>query len=97
MEYWDLSDLSYSPLSCYLAWFFWQTKPRRPKEDGYQYVYVEDDGSAQEIAADEREYLEAEYHPADGARPYIKLRYELLNGWGNLAGYLPRRLLPKTS
>jgi len=79
----------------YLTWFFLQTRPRRPKEDGYKYVYVEDDGSAREIASDEKEHLETKYHPADGASPYIKLRYESLNGWGNLAGYLPRRQLPK--
>ena len=79
----------------YLTWYFWQTRPRRPKEDGYKYVYVEDDGSAREIAPDEKEYLETEYHPGDGARPYTKLRYESLNSWGNLAGYLPRRQLPK--
>jgi hypothetical protein len=79
----------------YLAWFYWQTKPRRPKEDGYQYVWVEEDGSAREVTADERVYLETEFHPADGARPYIELRYESLNGRGSIAGFLPRRQLPK--
>jgi hypothetical protein len=79
----------------YLAWFHWQTRPRRPKEKGYQYVWVEEDGSAREVTADERKYLETEFLPGDGARPYIKLRYETLNGRGSIAGYLPRRQLPK--
>jgi hypothetical protein len=78
----------------YVIWVSWQTRSRRPKDDGYHYVYVEDDGSAREIAEDEREYLETEYHPNDGARPYIKLRYESLNGWGSIAGYLNRAQLP---
>jgi hypothetical protein len=79
----------------YLAWFFWQTRPRRPKEEGYQYVYVEDHGSAREVTADERAYLETEFHPADGARPYIKLRYESLDGGGSIAGFLLRRQFPQ--
>ncbi len=82
-------------ITTYFVWVSWQTRPRRPKEDGYKYIYIEDDGSAREIAPDEIEYLETKFHPADGARPYIKLQYESLNGWGNLAGYLPRRQLPK--
>jgi hypothetical protein len=79
----------------YCLWFFWQTRSRRPNEDGYKYVYIEDNGSAREVTADERIYLETEFHPADGARPYIKLRYESLNGWGELSGFLLRRQLPK--
>lgn len=79
----------------YLAWFYWQTRPRRPKEDGYQYIWVEEDGSAREVTADEREYLETKFLPDDSGRPYIKLRYETLDGWGSISGYLPRRQLPK--
>jgi hypothetical protein len=79
----------------YLVWFFWQTRPRRPKEEEYPHVHVEDDGSAREVTTDERAYLETKFHPADGARPYVKLRYESLNDWGSITGYLPRRQLPK--
>ena len=75
----------------YLAWFYWQTRPRRPKEDGYRYIWVEEDGSAREVTAYEKEHLETKFLPGDGARPYIKTRYETLDGWGSISGYLPRR------
>ncbi|MEZ5385493.1 MAG: hypothetical protein R3F13_08260 [Prosthecobacter sp.] len=76
------------------AWYKWMTRKRRPIEAGYKYVMVTDDGGARELTADEREYLEAEFSPTDGARPYIKFRYESLDGWGSLAGFLARRQLP---
>ena len=79
----------------YFIWFSWQTRARRPKENGYRYIWVEHDGSAREVTEDEREYLETEFLPGDGARPYIKMRYEALDGWGNLSGFLQRRQLPK--
>lgn len=78
----------------YVVWVSWQTRSRRPREDGYEYVYVEDNGLARKVTADEREYLETEFLPADRARPYIKLRYESLDGWGGISGYLRRRQLP---
>ena len=83
-------------LVVYLVWYFWETRPRRPKEEGYRYVWVEDDGSAREVTDDERKYLETEFLPDDGARPYIKTRYEMLDGWGSIAGFLPRRQLPES-
>jgi hypothetical protein len=56
---------------------------------------VEDDGGARELNADERGYLSTKFHPADGARPYIKFRYESLTPDGRLSGYLRRHQLPK--
>lgn len=60
----------------------------------YPFVYVEVDGSARELRTDERAYLETEFEGADGARPYIKTKYEQLDGWGKLSGYLYRSELP---
>jgi hypothetical protein len=60
----------------------------------YPYVYVEDDGTARELHAAERAYLETEFEGADGARPYIKWRYKSRDGWGELGGYLRRSKLP---
>jgi hypothetical protein len=76
------------------AWYAWMVRSRRRPEPGYDYVMVLEDGEAREVTLDEREYLETEFSPADGARPYIKFRYESVDGWGSLAGFLLRRQLP---
>jgi hypothetical protein len=60
----------------------------------YPYVYINADGTAREVHADERAYLETEYKGGDGAMPYIKDSYEERNGWGELKGYLARTALP---
>jgi hypothetical protein len=72
-----------------------RSRRRRPADGGFEYVLVEDDGSARELAADEREYLQAEHHPADGGRPYIKGWYESRTPDGRLGGYLRRTHLPR--
>ena len=69
--------------------------PAESSADPYPYVYVESDGTARELHAGEREYLETPYHPADGARPYVKHNYEARNGWGDLAGFCLRTKLPE--
>jgi hypothetical protein len=53
-------------------------------------VYVNEDGSARKLDADEYEYLATGCHPADGARPYIKSRYDARAPDGRLAGFLQR-------
>lgn len=60
----------------------------------YPYVYVNDDGSVRELHQEERIYLETPFHPADGARPYIKSSYNQKDGWGNLAGFCRRSKIP---
>jgi hypothetical protein len=60
----------------------------------YPYIYVNADGTARELHASERAYLETEYKLGDGAMPYIKDNYEERNGWGDLSGYLKRKALP---
>ncbi len=60
----------------------------------YPYIYVNADGTARELHASERRYLETEFSGGDGAAPYIKDRYDELNGWGELKGYLKRSELP---
>jgi len=79
----------------FIAWFMFQTRPRRWREPGFEFIYVNGDGSARELDADEREYLNTKFHPADGARPYIKFRYESLTPDGRINGYLRRRQLPR--
>jgi hypothetical protein len=75
------------------SWSFLR-RSRRPKESGFPYVYVNPDGSARELTADEQEYLNTPFSGGDGGRPYIKLRYESLTPDGRIVGYLERRQLP---
>ncbi len=43
-----------------------------PKDEPYRYIYVNADGSARELHAGERDYLETEFTGGDGAAPHIK-------------------------
>ena len=52
------------------------------------------DGTARELHAGERAYLETEFKGGDGAMPYIKDTCDERNGWGELNGYLKRAALP---
>lgn len=75
--------------------FLIRSRPRRPREPGFEFVYVNDDGSARELDADEREYLSTKFEFGDGGRPYIKGWYEETTPDYKLRGYLRRRQLPK--
>jgi len=72
-------------------------RERTQRADGSfarQYMYVEDDGSARELAPAELEHLNTEFDGADGNRPYIKRRYSSLTPDHRMRGYLLRRKLP---
>jgi hypothetical protein len=56
-------------------------------------VYVNDDGSVRELTEAEKKYVDTEFSPLDGARPYVKSRYSDRTAWG-LRGYLPRTHVP---
>jgi hypothetical protein len=75
----------------YLRYFI----PLRKKEPGFEYVYVEDDGTVREVSEDDQNYLNTHFHPGDGARPYIKTQYKSRNGWGNISGFISRRRVPR--
>jgi hypothetical protein len=60
----------------------------------YPYVYINADGTARELHATERAWLETEYALGDGAAPRVKDSYDDLNGWGEIKGYLDRADLP---
>jgi hypothetical protein len=60
----------------------------------YPYIYVNADGTARELHAAERAYLETEFKGGDGAMPSIKDSYDERNGWGEIGGYLKRAALP---
>ena len=57
-------------------------------------VYINADGSARELTEAEKKYVDTDFSPFDGARPYIKSHYSARNGWGDLSGYLIRSEVP---
>jgi hypothetical protein len=57
-------------------------------------IWIDVDGSARELTDAEKSYVDTEFSPFDGARPYIKTKYSDRNGWGELCGYLPRTAVP---
>jgi hypothetical protein len=61
----------------------------------YPYVYLEEDGKFRELTAEERQYLEEVFHPADGGRPYIKHTLYGKTVDGKLSGFLKRSKLPR--
>jgi len=61
----------------------------------YPYVYVNSDGTARELHRSEQRYLRTEFKGGDGAAPHVKSSYDERNGWGELAGYMQRELLPQ--
>ena len=57
-------------------------------------VYIEADGTARELSQAEKTYVDTDFSPFDGARPYIKSSYEQRDGWGEIKGFLHRKELP---
>ena len=57
-------------------------------------VYVDNDGSARELSDSEKTYVDRDFRPFDGARPYIKSHYQQRTPAGELRGYLDRTKLP---
>lgn len=70
-------------------------RPLRPKENGFEYVYVEQNGTVRELDKDEIKYLEEKFEPTDGARPYIKTSYKDLTPDGKIWGFINRNRVPK--
>ena len=79
----------------YGLWRLIQIPTRRWRESAFDYVYVDDEGIARELSAEEEEYLTAALFPEDEARFFVKPRYESRGPHGKLRGYLRRRQLPR--
>jgi hypothetical protein len=58
-------------------------------------VHINDDGSIRELTEAEKKYVDTEFSPFDGARPYIKLHYSQRTALGEIRGYLPRTEVPE--
>jgi hypothetical protein len=57
-------------------------------------VWINSDGTARELTEAAKKYVDAEYSPFDGARPYIKFRYSQRTAIGEIRGYLLRAEIP---
>ena len=86
-----LGLLIFVGLYFYLKYFV----PLRPNESGFKYVYVEEDGTVREIDNEDEEYLKTKFSPTDGARPYIKSRYDELTPDKKISGFILRSRVPK--
>jgi len=69
--------------------------PLRKKEKGYEFVYVEPEGTVRELYQEEIQYLNASFNYSDRARPLIKKSYGEINTKGNISGFILRRRVPK--
>lgn len=65
------------------------------RNGSFPYVHVETDGTVRELYDDEKEYLQEEFSPMDGARPYIKYNYRQLTPDKKIHGYLKRSRVPR--
>jgi hypothetical protein len=65
-----------------------------PAGSAFPDVYVEDDGGARDLDADEQRYLRTSFDPTDGGRPYVKSSYRARTPDGKLRGDLRRDRLP---
>jgi hypothetical protein len=66
------------------------------KEEKFEYVYIENDGTVRELDNEEIEYLQIKFKPSDGARPYIKRSYDQLTpGSKKILGFLHRSKVPE--
>jgi hypothetical protein len=72
----------------------WRIFPMRLSVKGFKYVYVENDGSVRELDKEEQDYLQGEFHPNDGARPYIKINYWQKTPDKKLHGFLKKSRVP---
>lgn len=65
------------------------------EKDKFEFVYVENGGTIRELDNTEIEYLQTEFEPFDGARPYIKSDYKQLTPDKKISGFLHRDKIPR--
>lgn len=70
-------------------------KALKADKENFEFVYVENDGTVRELDKDEIEYLQTEFEPTDGARPYVKSSYDQQTPDKKILGFLHRSKVPK--
>jgi hypothetical protein len=83
-----LSENSCRTTALYLGW---RWRPRRPREPGFKYVYVNQDGSVREVSPEEKRHL---LEDVGREGPVFKGWYESRNAWGSQSGFIKRRRVP---
>lgn len=68
--------------------------PQEALAEVYPFVLVNEDGTARELHASEREYLETPFLPNDSSRPYVKRHYRSMSRWFGISGFCRRSQLP---
>ncbi|HUE66297.1 MAG TPA: hypothetical protein VMO78_18145 [Rhizomicrobium sp.] len=64
---------------------------RKPSE---VLIRIDVDGSAWELSEAEKKYVDTEFLPFDGARPYIKSEYLQRTPLGAINGFIDRKKVP---
>ncbi len=57
-------------------------------------IWINSDGTARELTDDQKRYVDTEFSPFDGARPYIKSHYSQRTKLGDIKGFLHRKEVP---
>ncbi|MBG6131643.1 hypothetical protein IWQ47_003037 [Aquimarina sp. EL_43] len=65
------------------------------KKEEFEFVYVENNGTVRELDTEEVEYLQTEFQPGDGARPYIKSNYNQRTPDNKISGFILRNEVPE--
>ena len=61
----------------------------------FEFVYVENNGTVRELDDEEIAYLQTEFEPGDGARPYIKSSYKQRTPDNKMLGFILRSDVPE--
>lgn len=67
----------------------------KTEKEKFEFVYVENDGTVRELDEEKIDYLETEFEPTDGAKPYVKSSYDQLTPDNKILGFLHRSKVPK--
>jgi hypothetical protein len=73
--------------------YFLYVAPRRKKESGFEFVYVEEDGKVRECTFEEIEWLNRNFSRDDVQMPPLKRTYEERKD-GRISGFILRRKVP---
>jgi hypothetical protein len=65
------------------------------KKSPYPWVYVNSNGTVRELDRAEKKYLETEFLPYDGCRPYCKPTYGSADHYGDISGFCRRSAISK--
>ena len=98
---WSYALIPLAILTVPLFWLLWVGRgyPKKAEKDAGTYanhfMWVDADGRVNELTSDECDYLNTNFHPTDGNRPYIKNSYWTRTPDRKLHGFLLRKRVPK--